>query len=195
MKHSIAVGVIGLLLFVGAARARAADVFYFTSARGSWIGQGQTLTFTPPETPLYARRTGSLGAYTNSVELGAGGYSFTLVEPNYSVPEVGFFDNVTRWPFMDSGAGMAFTGPGRANNQLSGWFNVLEAEYNPDGSVRSFAVDFRQYDENSAGAWNQGSIRYNSTVPVPEPTAAAAGLLIAAMLLRRHRRLANAAQI
>ena len=93
---------------------------------------------------------------------------------------------------MGSGAGMAFTGPGRANNQLSGWFNVLEAEYNPDGSVRSFAVDFRQYDENSVGAWNQGSIRYNSTIPVPEPTAAA-GLLIAAMLLRRHRRPADAA--
>jgi hypothetical protein len=188
MKRFIVLAAVGLFLLSGPAGARAADVFYFTSAPASWIGQGQTQTFTPPTTPLYARRTFQLGEYTNSVELGAGGYSLRLVEPNYSAPTVGFFDNVPRWPFMGPGAGMAFTGPGRANNELLGWFNVLEAEYNPDGTVQSFAVDFRQYDERQPNRWNQGAIRFNSIVPVPEPTVAA-GLLLSALALCRRRRL------
>lgn len=50
---------------------------------------------------------------------------------------------------------------------LTGYFNVLQAVYDTNGQVVSFAVDFLQYDEGGLSAWNMGSIRYNSAVPEP----------------------------
>jgi hypothetical protein len=162
-------------LFNGSGFAKA-DFIYFTSTPGSWIGQGQTLTIDTVTVSRYYDQ----GVYTNAVTLSGGGYAMTLVEPNLALPTVGYYDNVTRWPFMGSGAGMWFTAPGRGDNQISGWFNVLEATYSPsDGSVQSFAVDFQQFDELSTTEWTMGSIRYNSSIPqsVPEPTSAALVLL------------------
>jgi hypothetical protein len=63
---------------------------------------------------------------------------------------------------------MAFTGPGRANNTLTGYFNVLQAVYT-NGQPAAFAVDFLQYDEGNLTWWNRGSIRYNSDIPAPGP--------------------------
>jgi len=73
---------------------------------------------------------------------------------------------------MGAGPGMAFTAPGRGNNTLSGWFNVLQADYQTNGQVAAFAVDFVQYDETIVTRWNRGSIRYNSHIPVPGPAPA-----------------------
>src|SRR6186997_503463 len=142
--------------------APAANVFYFQSSPTSWIGQGQTLTFTDANTTFGTHRYFNQGAYTNSVEISAGGYGFRMVGANYSLPTVGYYGGATRWPFMGSGVGMAFTGPGRANNNLTGWFNVLQADYKPDGTVNAFAVDFEQFDETIATRWNRGSVRFNS---------------------------------
>jgi hypothetical protein len=152
--------------------AQANDVFYFTSSPGSWVGGGQTLTLTSPSTSFSASRYYDQGAYTDAVTLSAGGYYFYLVEPNYTLPTVGFY-NATRWPFMGTGAGMALLSPGRGDNTLTGWFNVLQADYDPVGNVVSFAVDFTQYDEGNPANWVSGSWRYNSTIPVPEPSAIA----------------------
>ena len=180
------------LLFVGPGSARANFTYlHFTSTPGSWIGQGQTLTFDTVTTFRYHNQ----GAYTNAVVLSGGGYTLDLVEPNYTLPTVGYFDSVTRWPFMGTGAGMWFTAPGRGDNQIHGWFDVLEATYSPtDGSVMSFAVDFRQYDENSTTEYTEGSIRYNSVFgpAVPEPSSAALVLagavtLFVARQVRRTR--------
>ena len=173
----------------GLAKAEPISVLYFTSTPGSWIGQGQTLTIER----VTASRYYDQGAYTNAVILSAGGYQLTLVEPNYTLPTVGYYDNVTRWPFMGEGAGMWFTAPGRGDNQISGWFDVLEATYSPiDGSVESFAVNFRQYDETSTTEWTEGSIRYNSSIAVgvPEPSSAALVLsaAIAFFVVRKSRK-------
>jgi len=141
----------------GVPELNAATFFSFTSSPSSWIGQGQTLTFT--------NVSGS-----GAVSFGAGGYGVTFVGPNFSAPQVGFYPNATRYPFNGSGVGMAFTVPGRANNTLTGYFNVLEAVYT-NGQPAAFAVDFVQYDEGNLTWWNRGSIRYNSDIPSPGPQA------------------------
>lgn len=191
MRMRAVVAMVFVLGLIGQSRlARAASILTFDSTPGSWIGQGQSLTFSTVSVSRYY----SQGAYTNAVTLSAGGYDFTLVEPNYSLPAVGYYNNVTRWPFMGNGAGMWFTAPGRGDNNISGWFNVYQADYAADGSVSAFAVDFKQYDETTTTNWTEGSIRYNSSVPVPgpaapvpEPTTAALALLGGAILLPRRR--------
>lgn len=185
----ISVVAVVLMSSLAARGAAAADVFHFSSSPQSWIGQGQTLTFTSPETPFFASRYFSQGAYTNAVSIGAGGYSLTMVGENYSLPTVGFYGDATRWPFMDDGNGMDLAGPGRGNNMLTGWYNVLQADYNPDGTVRAFAVDFLQLDEGFEKRWNTGAIRYNSSIAfIPEPVASTTLLLALPLLVRRRRR-------
>jgi hypothetical protein len=193
MKRKILILAILLtvFLFSGSAFAKAGsiNVIYFTSTPGSWIGQGQTLTIEG----VTASRYYDLGAYTNAVTLSGGGYALTLVEPYHTLPTVGYYDGVTRWPFMGDGAGMWFTAPGRGDNQISGWFDVLEASYNPiDGSVESFAVNFRQYDELSITDWTEGAVRYNSAIPVGVPEPSSAALVMSAtvfiFLVRKSRK-------
>jgi hypothetical protein len=103
------------------------------------------------------------------VHLSAGGYELDLVGPDYTLPTVGFYSDATRWPFMDSGAGLWFTSPGRGDNTITGYFNVLQADYDTSGNIVSFAADFKQYDECVTANWVSGSFRYNSDVPIPEP--------------------------
>lgn len=144
----------------------AATFFQFTSAPGSWIGQGQTLTLT---NNFSVTRTYNLGAYTDSVRFSAGGYELVVVGPRLTLAQVGFYPGATRWPFMGDGPGMAFSGPGRGNNTLTGCFNVLQADYDGTGQVAAFAVDFVQYDEGNLTKWGRGSIRFNSDIPAPGP--------------------------
>lgn len=175
----------------GSEAARAGNAIYFTSTPGSWIGQGKTVTITSVSASRYYNQ----GAYTNAVSLSGGGYDLTLVEPNYSLPTVGFYDNVSRWAFMGNGAGMWFTSPGRGDNNISGWFNVLQADYSPvDGSVQAFAVDFKQYDEGVIANWTQGSVRYNSSIPIPAPEPASAAMALMGGVVLLTRRLRSPAQ-
>jgi hypothetical protein len=160
----------GLMFLLGGSlllSSEGATIFNLTSAPGAWIGAGQTLSFSN----VTASRTGSLGAYTDSVHLSANGYELTLVGPALTLAQAGFYPAATRWPFMGAGPGMELAAPGRANNTLTGCFNVLQAEYDVTGQVAAFAVDFVQYDEGNINNWNRGSIRYNSNIPVPGPLA------------------------
>jgi len=112
------------------------DLFYFTSSPQSWVGQGQTLTFTDvvANVALYP-------AGCPYVALSAGGYGLDIVKSECTVPTVGYYANATRWLF-GAGAGMWFTGAGRGDNTLTGSFNVLQAVYDDTGQIASFAVDF-----------------------------------------------------
>lgn len=67
-----------------------------------------------------------------------------------------------------------------AAQPVPGRFEVLESEYDLFGNVTSFAADFEQYDPAS-DAMIDGKIRFNSSVPIPEPnTMALAGLAVIA---------------
>jgi len=67
--------------------------------------------------------------------------------------------------------GLAFYGNGRGNNRLEGYFEVLEAVYDNNGEVDRFAVDFVQYDEGHHDWGVYGSLRYNSSSVIPEPSS------------------------
>ena len=146
----------------------AANTLYFTSSPSSWVGQGQTETFTSPTTAFSAQRL-----FNNAVELsfddGQDWYYLDLVGPSSTSPTVGFYPDATRWPFNGSGSGLSFFGDGRGNNTLTGYFNVLQADYDISGNIVSFAVDFKQYDEGATANWVSGSFRYNSSITIPEP--------------------------
>jgi len=110
--------------------------------------------------------------------------------------EVGFYDNATRFPFNSpTRPGLSFSGNGRGNNQLGGWFNVLDVAYEGNGDVLRFAVDFRQFDEseNMTGPSTYGSLRINSSIPInPVPIPPAIILFSSALLfLMREVRLAS----
>ncbi len=175
MKRFIPVILPALVWLFVTETLQAEDMLYFTSAPGSWIGQGQTLTFTSPTTTFSVYRYFDQGAYTNSVHLSAGGYGLALVGPDYTLPTVGMYTGAVRWPFMGTGAGLCFTAPGRCNNTLTGYFNVLQADYDISGNIVSFAVDFMQYDEGVTANWVSGSFRFNSTISEGEPPVTDAG--------------------
>jgi hypothetical protein len=82
---------------------------------------------------------------------------------------VGFYANAERLG-GNTGPGLDFSTSGRGDNTLTGYFNVLDISYDANHSLISFAADFVQYDVGVADLWNQGSIRYNSIIPVPEPS-------------------------
>lgn len=169
------------------------DALYFESSPSSWVGQGETIDISGQPGTISHFRYFTQGAFTNALQFLANGgeWELMLVGNGYTVPQVGFYGDATRWPFMGDGAGLDLSGQGRGNNTLSGFFEVFEAEYDTNGTLISFAADFTQYDEKDPDAWNVGSIRYNSSIPIPfpEPTAVSLlGITGGAALLRRHRR-------
>ncbi len=148
-------------------------ILYFTSSPTSTVGQGQTLTLTSPTTTFSGYYINE--AFKREVSLQAGptgsGYNLLLCGPDRSLPTVGFYPNATRFPFMGSGAGLSFSGNYRGDNTLTGFFNVLQADYGPYSTDLSFAVDFTQYSQGVQANWLIGSFRYNSDIPIiPEPS-------------------------
>ncbi len=65
----------------------------------------------------------------------------------------------------------------------SGFFDVLEATYAPDGTVLSFAADFTHYGEANQNNYAIVELRYNA-VPAPAAGLACIGVLA---LSRRRR--------
>ena len=154
------------------------NAFYFTSSPQSFIGQGKTLLATT--TNGYAFSGYSSSVYMDSVtfNIGSSGnpptlwiLSFSTATPPFTV---GSYSNAVRFP--DGGGtapGLDFSGDGRGDNTLTGSFDILELSFSTNHTLISFAADFIQYDNGNPNEWNEGSIRYNSTIPIPEPSALA----------------------
>ena len=138
--------------------------FLFVSSTQSWIGQGQSL-FAAPTNGYNVRLT----------EISPNILQFNITASN-SVATNWLLEFSTTNEFFTAGAysnavnaaagptRLQFGGMGRGNNTSDGAFNVLEATYSASQIV-SFAADFVQLDNNDTNSWNEGSIRFNSTIP------------------------------
>jgi hypothetical protein len=165
--------------------ARAADLLIFNTYV---YGSTGTTVLTPNEAHFNAYQYPD-GGDKNAVSLHAGDWTLELIGPNKTTPRVGFYPDAVRFPFQPAGQpGLDFYGHGWGNNKLSGYFNVLQAEYGAPGEVLAFAVDFTQFNENHKDNFIVGSFRFHSDVAVPEPIGVGALGMAGAALLVRHRR-------
>jgi len=184
------------LLFIQPVSAQLATFghVYLNADEGSWVGGGigaNEVTWTHGNEGIFNISTNDFnyGAFISFLD--GKGWSFNFVAPTYdpltntnngNPLQVGFYNNATRHPFNSpTRPGLDFSGNGRGNNMLGGWFDILEIEYNPTfNELISLAVDFRQFDEreNMSGPSTFGSLRINSNLalnytgqvltPVPE---------------------------
>lgn len=182
------IGSTTLLLFIaligGQAIANPITGLSYTSSPSSWVGGGETVTVTPAGGFDFIASTNfdngvsfAVNDFASNPDFGSTRWWYLdFAAPSGQPLQAGHYANATRFPFQDwNNAGLSFVGNGRGDNELSGSFDVLEATYSGDGDILSFAANFTQYDENFRDWWNQGSIRFNSDIPlnaVPEPSTA-----------------------
>lgn len=180
---------------------------YMRGQPGSWVSGGlgaREVTWVHGTDGIFFGTTNySKGASINYN--GDSWWSFDFAAPTYDPEtntndgqflEVQRYENATRFPFNSpTRPGLSVSGNGRGNNELSGWFNVLDVAYSPEGELLRLAADFRQYDENltQSGPSLYGSLRFNSAIalnPVPEPsTTILLGLGVAMLgVMRRASR-------
>jgi hypothetical protein len=183
---------------------------YMISEPGNYVGAGMTQGVTWIH--------GIDGLFSESVNFDKGAsihyngdswFYFDFAAPTYNPSTntndgnyltVGRYDDATRFPFNSpTKPGLDVSGDGRGNNQLSGWFEILEIEYDASKAhIQKLAVDFTQYGENltQSGPSLFGSLRFNSdrplTIPsaVPEPSAyltMALGIGLVALVTRRRK--------
>jgi hypothetical protein len=177
----IAISSCFLLMAVSASPLPAADILYFTSAPFA-VGQGATRIITPTQGFTFSAG-GPANVPHNDIRFFITSQSefwFVSFEGFNLMPAtVGFYPKASRDNFPASPA-LDFSGDGRGDNSLFGSFTVLQADFNASGNVQSYAADFVDYDEGLSYAWNYGSIRFNSDIPitlVPEPATATLLLL------------------
>ncbi len=151
---------------------------YLNAEPGSWVGGGIGASEV-----VWTHGVEGLFNITTNYDQGAavtfddGNYwRFEFVAPTYDPAtntndgnplEVKFYDNATRFPFNSpTRPGLSFSGNGRGNNTLGGWFDVLEIEYGTQNDILKLAIDFRQFDESESmsGPSTFGSLRINSDI-------------------------------
>jgi hypothetical protein len=209
MKTKHLLYILSILLFLLASNASYATLatsgsIYLNSEPGSWVGGGigeDSVTWQHGDEGIFDISTNSFN-YGAFVTFNDGNrWSFNFVAPTYdpttntndgNLLEVAFFDNATRYPFNSpTRPGLDFSGNGRGNNQLGGWFDVREITYDESFTeILSFAVDFRQFDESEqmTGPSTFGSLRINSDIPLnftlaPVPESDAYAMLLAGLAL------------
>ena len=168
-------------IFILTSLANADNLFFYTSSPSSHVGGGETVTVTTSDGfDFDIMRNSNQGVslwisdvLNNPDFQSHRWWSLDFAGPMDQPLQVGHYGNATRYPFQDNSVpGLNFSGNGRGNNELTGYFDVLEVNYDGSGNVLAFAADFTQYDENIQHNWNIGSVRYNSSLPVtvvPEP--------------------------
>jgi hypothetical protein len=138
--------------------------FLFASSAQSSIGQGQG---------LFAATTN--GYFVQLFQVAPNILQFSITPTNsistnwlveFSTTNdfftTGIYSNAVN--FGGSPTRLVFGGAGRGDNTSGGIFDVLEATYS-DNQIVSFAADFIQFDNDDTNSWEEGSIRYNSTIP------------------------------
>jgi hypothetical protein len=141
--------------------AKAASFMLLDSPEGDYIGQGERRVFSAANT-----------VFTPQIEGDA--LRFWLGDPNDSLwtlyfeagsggpPGVGVYENAVRYPFnAPAEPGLDVAGEGRGCNELTGRFEVFEAEYAPNGEVIRFSADFEQLC-GAAPDPLRGSVRWHA---------------------------------
>lgn len=180
----------------------------FESSPQSWVGQGQSHLITPEDNFEFSvSRNFDNGVSFDIDNLDTNPpsdykyWNLDLAAPFSALLTPGLYTNAARFPFQaDNQPGLTFSGNHRGNNRNSGFFEVLEASYFPDGTVEKFAVNFTQYGEENPNWWIHGKLRYNSNITldgsnsVPEPLTilgSVTALGFGALLKREHSKKKN----
>ncbi|MBS4052394.1 hypothetical protein [Methylomonas rivi] len=200
MKKVIAIAIFTFLFFSNASRAGLATTgsVYLNAEPGSWVGGGigaSEVLWTHGVEGIFSISKNFDKGVTVNFDDGKL-WSFNFAAPTYDAATntnngneltVGFYDQATRFPFNSpTKPGLDFSGNGRGNNTLGGWFDVLEIVYGQNNDILRFAVDFRQFDEREdmSGPSTYGSLRINSDIPVnPVPIPGAVILFVSGLMM------------
>jgi Calx-beta domain/Divergent InlB B-repeat domain len=161
---------VGLVFGLSALPAQAQNTLYLNSQSGDYIGGGEKVTYTDVDgsfsssvrnhgvqiafsTPgfshwWHADLTGPVGPY--------GPYGRRL--------GVGSYESAERFRSATH-PGLDISGEGRGCNEVTGRFIVLEATYDGQGELLTFAADFEQHCEGGAAAL-YGAVRIDSAIPI-----------------------------
>jgi len=147
--------------------AQAITALYYTGTPTDNIARGTTATLTPA-----AGYTFRSGGGPEEVNFSVANFSInedwdlSLAMPQGHPIAVGTYLNAGSYPFeAPTDPGILFDGVGRADNQVTGHFTILEVMI-ANGQIVSFAADFTQVVGGDPASWVYGSIRYNSTIPL-----------------------------
>jgi hypothetical protein len=138
--------------------------FLFASSAQSFIGQGQSLYASPTNgynVALTQFAPNSLQFNISPTNSAGTNWILEFSDTN-DFFGVGVYSNAVSAGQVPTR--LLFSGMASGYNTSDGSFKVLEATYSSNQLV-SFAADFIQYDNNDTNSWNEGSIRFNSTIP------------------------------
>lgn len=166
-KHLLAAAFVMFIAALTASTALGETSFYF-SGPNSYVSGG--------ETELITTNNGTIEFDTNNYTYDHGlhllltttageWWSFDASTIDGSELQVGLYTNATRFPFNNGNSpGLDFSGCGRGDNTLTGWFKVESVVYS-NSVLISAAVDFVQYDEGILSEETTGTVHYNVTPP------------------------------
>ena len=138
-----------------------------TSDSGDYIGGGRSYSYTPENAVIAAggtRRGVGFGIDAANGEYWSG--RFSPADGDIIAP--GRYTGATRDAFRGSGPGIEVTGNGRGCNTIKGEFTVNEATFDPDGRLRTIALDFVQHCEGGTPAL-RGTWEYRAGDTTPPP--------------------------
>jgi hypothetical protein len=182
----LAAAICGLPLLSMPAQADAITAFSYSSALSSWVGNGWSRILTPSDGLNFAayHSTSDNWLYFAIDDVGVTNYGplssqwWDLTFRASTPLTIGTYRAASDYSLVPvQGPILDIDGNGEGNGGYTGQFSILEASYGTNGAVLAFAADFVMYEDGNTSQWFDGSLRYNSSIPlagqtasVPEPT-------------------------
>jgi hypothetical protein len=129
-----------------------------------YVGQGRTFSYSNGVDAVFQTGRGPSGVYIHVLPYAGLPWFVDLAAPGRRPPPPGAYPDAMRNPFEPPGVpGLDVSGEGRGCNELSGRFDVAEAEYDRHGEVRRLLARFVQHCEHAAPAL-RGEVQVGSPV-------------------------------
>ncbi len=152
--------------------------FQMSGDAGDYITTGRTFDYSPNNANFSIFP--NFGDYNRGITVnitakdGTNNWSASFATGKNIRPMRGIYLFAQRFPFNGNQPGLDIGGSGRGCNTLMGTFEVLQADYNDDGSIRSFGATFEQHCEGKGPA-ARGIVKFNYTgvTAPPSPTCSA----------------------